>query len=102
MIYANVPFLRPGAQALLETLKNNVKVLLLFNVFWFLAARAIVRSSDRFLKDLGPTSVIYLLLAYPVIAISELRHFLPLAIVVLPAGIGALEAAARRPAPVEC
>lgn len=101
MIFINVPFLQSSARALLETLKNNAKVLLLFNVFWFLAARAIVRSSDGFQKDLGLTSLIYMLLAYPVIVIRELRHFLPLAIVVLPAAIGALEAATRRPVPAE-
>ena len=37
------------------------------------------------------TSVIYLLLAYPVIYIRELRHFLPLAIVVLPLAVRELE-----------
>ena len=40
---------------------------------------------------IAATSVIYLLLAYPVIYIRELRHFLPLAIVVLPLAVRELE-----------
>jgi hypothetical protein len=43
------------------------------------------------MKDLALTGLVYLLLAYPVIVLRELRHFLPLAIVVLPLAIGELE-----------
>ena len=91
MLFVNVPFLQSSLSDLLVTLKNNVKVLLLFNVLWILGAAAIWRSSDRFQKDLGLTAVVYLLLAYPVIYIRELRHFLPLAIVILPPAIAAFD-----------
>jgi hypothetical protein len=100
MAYVNVPFLQPDLPQFLMTLRYNVKVALFFNVFWILAARRVWTSSDGFLKDLGAACVVYLLIAYPVIFIRELRHFLPLAIVVLPAAIQELETrafAARRP-----
>lgn len=91
MVFANVPFLQSTRYEFMLTMKNNLKVLMLYNVLWFVAARAIARSKDAFLRDLGLTSIVYLVLAYPVIYFRELRHFLPLAIVVLPAAIGALE-----------
>jgi hypothetical protein len=91
MLFINVPFLQASRAELMMTLKNNVKVALFFNVMWIVAARAAWRSRDPFEQELAVTSVIYLLLAYPVIYIRELRHFLPLAIVVLPLALGELE-----------
>jgi hypothetical protein len=91
MLFANVPFLQSSARNLAMTLKNNFKVALFFNVLWVLAARAAIRTSDPFTKDLAMTGLVYLALAYPVIAIRELRHFLPLAIVVLPLAIAEIE-----------
>ena len=64
---------------------------LFYNVFWILAARRAVSIPDRFARHLAMTAVVYLVLAYPVIYIRELRHFLPLAIVVLPLAINAIE-----------
>jgi hypothetical protein len=95
MVFANVPFLQSSFAAFVTTLKNNVKVALFFNVLWLVAARAVVRSSDTFIKDLAVTSVVYLFLAYPVIYIRELRHFLPLAILILPVAIAELERQSR-------
>jgi hypothetical protein len=91
MLFANVPLLQSNLHDLATTLKNNLKVLLFFNVLWLLAARVAIRASDTFTKDLALTGVVYLLLAYPVIVIRELRHFLPLAIIVLPLAMTALE-----------
>jgi hypothetical protein len=91
MLFVNVPGLQPSTSALLTTLRNNLKVLLLFNVLWFVAARAIARGGDRFASDLGLTAVVYLAIAYPVIYVRELRHFLPLAIAVLPPAIAAFD-----------
>jgi hypothetical protein len=91
MLFANVPFLQSSVSALLTTLKDNAKVALFYNVLWIVAARVLVRTSDTFVKDLGVTAVLYLMLAYPVIHIRELRHFLPLAILILPVAIGELE-----------
>ena len=50
------------------------------------------------MKRLAATGVVYLLLAYPVIYIRELRHFLPLAIIVLPLAINAIEQRSAAPA----
>ena len=96
MVFANVPFLQSSLSAFVMTLKNNIKVALFFNVLWLVAARAVVRSSDTFVKDLAVTSVVYLVLAYPVIYIRELRHFLPLAILILPIAIAELERQSER------
>lgn len=90
MLFVNVPFFQGNLHDLASTLRNNLKVLLFFNVLWVLAVRAL-RASDGFMKDLALTGLVYLLLAYPVIVLRELRHFLPLAIGVLPLAIGELE-----------
>jgi hypothetical protein len=97
MLFANVPFLQSSLDAFRQTIRNNLKVALFFNALWVLAARQAIRTVDPFLKDLAMTGVVYLLLAYPVIYIRELRHFLPLAIVVLPLAMAEIE---RHGAPV--
>lgn len=91
MLFVNVPFLQSSLVAFRQTIRNNLKVALFFNVLWVLAAREAIRTADPFLKDLALTGVVYLLLTYPVIYIRELRHFLPLAIVVLPLAMAAIE-----------
>lgn len=98
MAFANIPFLQPSVGAMLVTLKNNVKVLLLFNVLWVLAARALRRGRDRFATDLAITLGVYLVLAYPVVYIRELRHFLPLAILILPLAVSEFDRQAEAPA----
>lgn len=99
MVFANVPFLQSSMHEFRLTIKNNVKVALFYNVFWILAARRVLRGSDWFPKDLAATAVVYLIMAYPVIYIRELRHFLPLAIVVLPMAISAIEQRSEGRAP---
>ena len=91
MVFANVPFLQRSMYEFSLTIKNNIKVALFYNVFWILAVRRVLKIADPFAKHLAATGVAYLLLAYPVIYIRELRHFLPLAIVVLPMAINAIE-----------
>jgi hypothetical protein len=97
MVFANVPFLQRSMYEFSLTIKNNVKVALFYNVFWIWAARRVLTIEDRFAKHLGATAVAYLLLAYPVIYIRELRHFLPLAIVVLPLAVNAIEQRSTAP-----
>lgn len=105
MVFANVPFLQRSMYEFKLTIKNNVKVALFYNVFWVLAARRVLARTDWFPKALALTGIVYLIIAYPVIYIRELRHFLPLAIVILPMAINAIErrsqarAPAARPAP---
>jgi len=91
MVFANVPFLQRSMYEFRLTIKNNLKVALFYNVLWVLAARRVLTIEDRFMKHLAATGIVYLLLAYPVIYIRELRHFLPLAIVVLPMAVSAIE-----------
>lgn len=91
MLFLNVPLLQSTGAELQQTLRNNVKVALFYNALWVLAARRALRTADPFLKDLAMTGIVYLLLAYPVVYIRELRHFLPLAIVVLPLAIAEIE-----------
>lgn len=98
-LFVNVPFLQSSVEAFAATVKNNVKVALLYNVFWILSFGVVLRTTDTFLKDLGLTAVVYLVLVYPVIALRELRHFLPLAILVLPLAIAAIERRSLAPSP---
>ena len=91
MVFANVPFLQRSLYEFSLTIKNNIKVALFYNVLWILAARRALSIGEPFAKHLAATAVAYLFLAYPVIYIRELRHFLPLAIVVLPLAINAIE-----------
>jgi hypothetical protein len=99
MVFANVPFLQSSVDQLKQTVRNNLKVALFYNVFWVVAARQAFRLSDPFMRDLAATGLVYLILAYPVIYIRELRHFLPLAIIVLPLAISAFERRDRARSP---
>ncbi len=89
----NVPFLDPTRVG--WTLRYNVKVLAFYNVGWWLAGRAAWRTRDPFVRDLGVTLAIYLVLAYAVVYIRELRHVLPLAILILPLALRDLIASHR-------
>src|SRR5262245_18150489 len=91
MVFVNVPFLQRSLYEFSLTFKNNIKVALFYNVFWILAARRVFTIREPFARHLAATGVAYLFLAYPVIYIRELRHFLPLAIIVLPLAINAIE-----------
>lgn len=96
MVYANVPFLQSSLHEFWLTIKNNAKVALFYNVFWIVAARRVFTIDDHFAKHLAATCVVYLLMAYPVIYVRELRHFLPLAILVLPLAVNAIEERSTR------
>jgi hypothetical protein len=91
MLIVNTPLLQGDRLQLRMTLQYNLKVLVMFNVFWWLGARGAKHSADPFLRDAGLTLVVYLVLAYWVVFIRELRHFLPFAIVLLPAALRDLE-----------
>ena len=78
----NVPFVEPDNLSI--AVVSNLKLLLLFNVLWLLASRAAARTADAFLRSLAMVGVFYLAIAYVVVYLRELRHFLPLAIVVIP------------------
>lgn len=78
----NVPFLQ--SEHLAIAVVDNLKLLLLFNVLWLLAYRTVVRTAAWFLRSLAVVGLAYLAMAYVVVYLRELRHFLPLAIIVLP------------------
>jgi hypothetical protein len=90
-IERNVPFIRPEASFILLTLRNSLKVAMFFNVFWVLAARGFRRTPVAALRDLAYVGVLYVAAAFVVVYVRELRHFLPLAIVVLPLAVAELE-----------
>ncbi len=72
---------------------DNLKLLMLFNVLWLLAYRTFARTSEWFLRSLAIVGVVYLAMAYVVVYLRELRHFLPLAIIVIPLAVIEIERA---------
>jgi hypothetical protein len=86
-IRVNVPFLLPEPPMIIRAFRNNAKVLLFYNVGWWLAVRAVRRLRDPFTTDAAFTLAVYVVLAYFVVYIRELRHFLPLAILLLPLAV---------------
>jgi hypothetical protein len=91
----NVPFLRPGRSFVVQAVRSNLKVLLLFNVLWVLAYRAFARASEHFVRDLVYVSLVYMAAMYVVVYIRELRHFLPLGIMIVPLAVVELERMVR-------
>lgn len=89
--YLNIPLLDPHWPALKRSLEVNLRPLVFNNVFWILAALGIRRSRDPFVLALAMASAVYVALAYVVVYVHELRHFLPLCILVLPTAMAELE-----------
>jgi hypothetical protein len=87
----NIPFLRPGRSFALQAARSNLKVLLLFNVLLLLAYRTIARTSEQFVRDLLYVSLFYAAALYIVVNIRELRHFLPLGIMIVPFAVAEIE-----------
>lgn len=85
----NVPFLRMANLGI--AVVDNLKLLLLFNVLWLLAYRTVVRTPNWFFRSLAAVGLLYLAMAYVVVYMRELRHFLPLAIIVIPLAIVEIE-----------
>ncbi len=88
----NVPFVVWDADVLAKSLRDNLKVLLFFNVTAVLAWRGWRRAQDSFAVSLGLTLVCYAVLAWMVVYIRELRHMLPFMILVIPLAVVELEA----------
>ena len=89
----NVPFLVWQGPVIAKALRDNLKVLLFLNVMWFWAYRAWRRTQDGFVVSLGLTLACYVVLAWMVVYIRELRHMLPFTIFVIPLAIAELERA---------
>jgi hypothetical protein len=92
IVKANVPFLVWQGPVILTALKDNLKVLLFLNVAWFWAYRAWRRRRDPFLASMGLTLACYVVLAWMVVVIRELRHILPFTIFVIPLAVAEVEA----------
>jgi hypothetical protein len=87
----NVPFLVWDPAVIGKALRDNLKVLLFLNVMWFWAWRAWRRSQDGFVVSLGLTLACYVVMAWMVVYIRELRHMLPFTILVIPLAVAELE-----------
>ena len=62
-------------------------MLLFYNVGWIMAVWGVRARGSRLLTDAATVLAVYVPLAYVVVYVRELRHFLPLAIVVIPATV---------------
>lgn len=71
--------------------RDTAKLILFFNVWGWLAFRALRHGGPSLARDLGYVAIAYVAIMYVVIDLRELRHFLPLLIVVLPPAVGELE-----------
>ena len=87
----NVPFLVWDPVVISKSLRDNLKVLLFFNVLLFWAWRGWQRTKDSFVISLGLTLAGYVVLAWMVVYIRELRHLLPFMILVIPLAVAELE-----------
>ena len=91
----NVPFIRPDIEHIVQALRTNLKLVLLFNVLWVLAYRTFRRTTDLFVRDLAWVAALYLAILYVVVYLRELRHLMPLAIVIVPLAMMELERALK-------
>src|SRR5688500_10558149 len=87
----NVPFATLEGPAILKSLRENLKVLLFLNILWWWAIRAWRRIHDGYLTSLALTLGCYVILAWMVVYIRELRHMLPFTFFVIPLAVAELE-----------
>jgi hypothetical protein len=94
----NVPFLVWEWPVIVKALRDNLKVILFLNVMWWWSWRAWRRTRDAYVTSLALTLACYVVLAWMVVYIRELRHMLPFAFFVIPMAVAELEnvAAQRR------
>ena len=91
----NVPFIVWDPAVISKSLRDNLKVLLFFNVMLVLAWRGWRRIKDSFVLSLALTLACYVILAWMVVYIRELRHLLPFMILVIPLAVVELEVRLR-------
>jgi hypothetical protein len=92
----NVPFIVWEWPVVARSLRDNLKVLLFLNVLWLWAWWAWRRARDPFLTSLALALACYVVLAWMVVYIRELRHMLPFTIFVIPMAVAELEGRLRR------
>lgn len=92
----NVPFVTLEGPVIAKSLRDNLKVLLFFNVLLWWAWRAWRRSRDPYLTSLALTLGCYVVLAWMLVYIRELRHMLPFTFFVIPLAVAELESYLRQ------
>ena len=92
----NVPFVVWDPVIIAKSLRDNFKVVLFFNVTLLLAWRGWRRVHDSFVVSLALALGCYVVLAWMVVYIRELRHMLPFMLLVIPLAVAELEAALKR------
>ena len=87
----NVPLATLEGPVIAKSLRDNLKVILFLNVLWVFAWRAWRRTRDPYLTSLAMTLACYVVLAWMVVYIRELRHMLPFTFFVIPLAVAELE-----------
>ncbi len=87
----NVPLATLEGPVIAKSLRDNLKVILFLNVLWVFAWRAWRRARDPYLTSLAMTLACYVVLAWMVVYIRELRHMLPFTFFVIPLAVAELE-----------
>lgn len=87
----NVPFLVWEWEVLTKALRDNLKVILFLNLMWWWSWRAWRRTRDAYVTSLALTLAVYVVLAWMVVYIRELRHMLPFTFFVIPMAVAELE-----------
>lgn len=91
----NVPLATLEGPAIAKSLRDNLKVILFLNVLWWWAWRAWRRDRDPYLTSLALTLGCYVVLAWMLVYIRELRHMLPFTFFVIPLAVAELESYMR-------
>lgn len=92
----NVPFATLEGPVIVKSLRDNLKVILFLNVMWWWAWRAWRTKRDPYLTSLAWTLGCYVILAWMVVYIRELRHMLPFTFFVIPLAVAELESYMRQ------
>jgi hypothetical protein len=89
--FGNIPILHPDGRSVLLALRKSFKVFLFFNLAWVVGTRQLLKSRNSFMKDLFLVMCFYVVVLYVTVNVRELRQFVPLAIILLPATLHELE-----------
>jgi hypothetical protein len=92
----NVPFVTLEGPVIAKSLRDNLKVILFFNVLLWWSWRAWRRTRDAYLTSLALTLACYVVLAWMVVYIRELRHMLPFTFFLIPLAVAELESYMRQ------
>ncbi len=83
--HGNLPIMHPDSAHVLQALRKTFKVAVFFNVGWVLGIRGLLRSKNPFMLELFLVLCFYVTVLYITVDVREMRQFVPLAIILLPA-----------------